>query len=71
MSAYVNDPRVTPDDHFGDERYKVTVPQGGIWSVVPYRDAWLAACDGTVESMAQPGFSTADDAIRYLIGDPR
>lgn len=67
MSLYDNDPRVNtdPDDSF-------TVSVEGRWKhVCPGQRGGFVTHSVGVDKVDGPGFDTADEAIRSLIGDPR
>lgn len=82
MSAYENDPRVQrtdPDRIFGYAGYDEYVVDAGNWiqgkrpaTVRIHRtDGWAVYEKGRIDGYSVAGFNSADDAIRYLIGDPR
>lgn len=64
MSAYVDDPRVTPDG----KGFRFQPVHGPAWRAFPYRGSWWTQQDGATGPYAQA--ETADAAIRVILGEP-
>lgn len=70
MSAYDNDSRVRYMDDGGMPVFYVDRPDGGKGRVMQVSGGRYEAAD-TPDRLDSPTFSTADEAIRSLIGEPQ